>query len=172
MGLGLVSGVLVLSAGGVIAYRHSHQSATVFHPDPQTQFAHCTVKGPLPDHDCTPGAVFTNVTVAQICVSGYSASVRNVPESEKKAVFAAYDIVSHPTGAFEVDHLISLELGGSNDLANLWPEAANPNPGFHDKDKLENRLHQLVCSGEMTLPEAQRDISGDWLRVYERLFGG
>src|SRR5437867_11473696 len=41
----------------------------------------------------------------------------------------------------EVDHLVSLELGGSNSTANLFPEAASPVPGSHEKDRLENELH-------------------------------
>jgi len=47
-----------------------------------------------------------------------------------------------------------LELGGSNSIGNLFPEAADPRPGFHEKDKLENRLHALVCSGKMKLRTA------------------
>ena len=57
-----------------------------------------------------------------------------------------YGITSHAPGQYEVDHLVSLELGGSNDIANLWPELASPKPGFHEKDKVENYLHAQVCS--------------------------
>jgi hypothetical protein len=55
----------------------------------------------------------------------------------------------------EVDHLILLELGGSNEIKNLWPEPDDPRPGWDDKDELENELHRPVCSGEMTLADAQ-----------------
>ena len=55
----------------------------------------------------------------------------------------------------EIDHIVSLELGGSNDIANLYPEKANANPGYHVKDKLENKLHDLVCDGTMTLRSVQ-----------------
>src|SRR6185369_4320543 len=71
----------------------------------------CQRNGANQDIDCTPGAILP-VTKEQICVSGYSASVRNVPESEKKAVYEEYGVISHTTGEYEVDHLISLELGG------------------------------------------------------------
>ena len=126
----------------------------------------CVATNGLPDPVCSPGAVFADVTVSQICVSGYSSSVRNVPTSEKDAVFAEYGIASHTAGEYEVDHIISLELGGSNDIANLFPEAAEPKPGFHEKDKVENYLHALVCNGTMKLEEAQRRIATDWLGVY------
>ncbi len=68
-----------------------------------------------------------------------------------------------------MDHLVSLELGGSNDIANLWPEAANPTPGFHQKDQVENYLHDQVCSGAISLSEAQVEIATDWLSVYQRM---
>lgn len=89
----------------------------------------------MPDPACTPGAVFASATRAQICVSGYTARVRNVSETLKSSIYAAYGIASHAAGSYEVDHLVPLELGGSNARANLWPERA---PGFGRKDSLEN----------------------------------
>jgi hypothetical protein len=74
-----------------------------------------------------------------------------------------------PRGAYEVDHLIPLELGGDNTIANLWPEAADPVPGFHEKDKVENYLHRQVCSGAMGLTDAQRQIASDWLKVWKQI---
>lgn len=123
---------------------------------------HCQAYNGLPDSRCTPGAIFPNVTTAQICVSGYSHSVRNVPYSEKQQAYAEYGIASHQPGGFEIDHLVSLELGGSNDLTNLWPEAAQPVPGFHEKDQVENYLHAQVCSGQMVLKDAQTAIVTNW----------
>jgi hypothetical protein len=87
----------------------------------------------------------------------------------KRAAYRAYGINSHQPGRYEVDHLISLELGGSNALANLWPEAALPKPGFHEKDRVENHLHARVCSGALTLAQAQRRIATNWLAVYRKL---
>ncbi len=138
----------------------------------QQKTSGCRPVNGLADSACTPGAVFPDVTVSQICQSGYSSSVRNVPTSEKNQVYAEYGISHHATGDFEVDHLVSLELGGSNDIANLWPEAALPKPGFHEKDKVENYLHDQVCSGAVSLPEAQREIATNWLAVYQRMGGG
>lgn len=132
----------------------------------------CTINGPLPDAACTPGAVFLEATRAAICVSGYSGSVRNVPTSLKDQVYASYGIASHAPGQYEVDHLISLELGGSNDVANLWPESAEPRPGFHEKDAVENYLHAQVCSGAIALQDAQRVIASNWLPIYQQLQGG
>jgi hypothetical protein len=70
-----------------------------------------------------------------------------------------------------VDHLIPLELDGDNAIQNLWPEAAEPRPGFHEKDRVENYLHGKVCAGEMSVGEAQRLIATDWLSVWTRSVG-
>jgi hypothetical protein len=78
-------------------------------------------------------------------------------------------LTHHTPGEYEVDHLVSLELGGSNDLSNLWPEAAEPKPGFHEKDKVENYLHDQVCSGALSLEEAQTTIATNWLSVLPQL---
>lgn len=135
----------------------------------QTKTTGCAAHNGLPDSACTPGAIFPDATKDQICQSGYSSGVRNVPTSEKDQVYAEYGITSRSPGEYEVDHLVSLELGGSNDIANLWPELANPTPGFHQKDGVENYLHAQVCSGALPLADAQREIATNWLAVYNAM---
>jgi len=147
----------------------STKAAPSSHIGQRLKTSECVSHDALPDSDCTPGAVFSDVTKDDICVPGYSSKVRNVPDSEKNQVYAEYGVASHTTGEYEVDHLISLELGGSNDIANLWPEPAEPRPGFHEKDKVENYLHDQVCSGAMTLQDAQAIIATNWLEVYPRV---
>src|SRR5215472_9047913 len=132
----------------------------------QTKTSGCVASGGLPDSACTPGAIFPAATKDKICQPGYAGSVRNVPTSEKDEVYAEYGIASHSPGEYEVDHLVSLELGGSNEIANLWPELASPTPGFHQKDQVENYLHSQVCSGAISLKQAQIEIATNWLSVY------
>ena len=153
---------------------HPSQSSSTQPSEPPTQpigsrtkTSGCVIAGALQDRACTPGAVFANVTKEQVCTSGYASSVRNVSESTKNAVYAEYGITSHTTGQYEIDHLVSLELGGSNDIANLWPEAANPTPGFHQKDTIENELHSEVCNGTISLSQAQNEIASNWLAIYQ-----
>ena len=70
---------------------------------------------------------------------------------------------SEPT---ELDHLVPLELGGSNDATNLWPEYPPvPNP----KDKVENALNAAVCAGRVSLVAAQNAIASDWLTAEKKL---
>jgi hypothetical protein len=108
-----------------------------------------------------------------ICTPDYSSKVRNVPQSEKNAVYAEYGIPrTHYGRPYEVDHIVSLELGGSNDIGNLYPEAAaNPSPGFHIKDKLENKLHSLVCSQQIGLRTVQKAIASNWVVLYKNVYG-
>ena len=131
-----------------------------------------TKAGPLnlyPNPKLTPGDVLTTDSNL-VCQKGYSKSVRNVPSAEKKQVYMEYNTpYPQPQGANEVDHFISLELGGSNDIKNLWLEPALPTPGFHEKDKVENYLHSQVCNGSMSLEEAQREIATDWYSVYLKI---
>lgn len=129
----------------------------------QTKFGGCHVRGVLPDPLCTRGAIFAGATVGQVCTPGYSKSVRNVPASLKQSIYAEYGIESHSPGSYEVDHLIPLELGGNNSRANLWPEIS---PGYHLKDGIENRLHDAVCRGAVSLRAAQREIAHDWRRTF------
>ena len=120
-----------------------------------------------PNGTLTPGSAFAGATTALICVSGYSKTVRHVARTQFVNVYLSYGL-SYPQapGAYELDHLISLELGGDNTDANLWPEPASPPPGFHEKDVLENRLHALVCAGQLDLTSAQHMVAKDWYGAY------
>ncbi len=87
----------------------------------------------------------------------------------KKAVYNSYGIKHHIKGEYEVDHLVALELGGSNDITNLWPEPYHGSMNAHEKDKAENAAHKAVCAGRITLREAQEQMSKDWVVLYRRL---
>jgi hypothetical protein len=124
----------------------------------------------LPDAELTPGATLP-VTADDICAPGYSRKVRDVPAEVKRGVYASYSVATHVPGEYEVDHLISLELGGSNAVRNLWPESYLTSPwNAHVKDALENRLHRAVCDGVLDLAIAQHDIAKDWIVAYKKYF--
>ena len=121
----------------------------------------------LPDPNLTPGNTF-DVTAQDLCVIGYSKKVRNVPAEMKREVYEEYGITSHEPGNYEVDHLIPLELGGSNSIKNLWPESHRTLPwNAQVKDRLEGKLHELVCSGQLDLKAAQHAIASDWIEAYK-----
>jgi len=111
----------------------------------------------------TPGSLNPAVTQATIhstiCVRGWTATVR--PPSSYTSALKARQMPTYgeagPSSAYQEDHLISLELGGNpTDPRNLWPE---PYPRASDVDKIENALNAKVCSGELTLTQAQHDES-------------
>jgi hypothetical protein len=122
----------------------------------------------MPNQQLTPGVVDPAATKEKVCTPNYTATVRNVPDSLKKKVFAQYNI-DPKSDKFEVDHLISLELGGSNDIKNLWPQSYTTQPfNAHMKDQLENTLHRMICKGTITMQAAQEAISTDWTAAYHQ----
>jgi hypothetical protein len=121
--------------------------------------------GRLPDPACTPGSLDPRVTQASIattiCRAGWTATVRPPASATGRAKHdVAYPAYGIPAGTpSELDHLVPLELGGSNDITNLWVEAGKvPNV----KDAVENRLHAEVCAGRVTLAAAQLAIASNW----------
>lgn len=129
--------------------------------------------GPLPDPVLTPGDVRTTDT-KYVCTPGTSQKDRRVTESAKRRVFASYGVPGNRKGicggaeGCEVDHLISLQLGGSNSVRNLWPQPYEGEWNAHQKDVLESKLKRLVCSGTMPLEEAQYIIANDWISAYKQ----
>jgi len=128
--------------------------------------------GELPDQRLTPG-VARSVTLKELCTTS-TKLVRNVPESEKKAVYKEYGQIGNDRSKCaegqEIDHLISLEIAGSNDIKNLWPQSFCGTNNARDKDKLENELHRRICSGKMTIQQAQSCISTNWISCYKDIF--
>lgn len=154
----------------VVAQQALFSVAEPFVAQAPTKSQQCMIQGSLPDPDCTPGAIFADVTKEQTCVAGYTKTVRSVSTSLKKKIYQEYGIAYPPPfGTYEADHFIPLTLGGSNDIANLFPESADPRPGFREKDLVENYLHQKVCSGDISLSSAQRAIATNWLAVYNSI---
>ena len=139
---------------------------------PRTLTAHCRL-GPNPDRRCSPGAYYRGLTKQVICSPSFRTStIRNVPESEKFEVEREYGMQpGHYGRTLEIDHIISLELGGSNDIANLFPERASAARGYQVKDRLENAAHGWVCAGRISLRLAQYAIASNWQALYKRVFG-
>ena len=132
----------------------------------------------VPNRKLTPGAVATR-EIATVCQTGYARRVRprgNVWRRLKDEVYNEYglprgqrssvDADGHRHAAYEIDHLVPIELGGAPaDLANLWPQ---PMAAAEQKDEVENRLHVLVCTHQITLRGAQSDIENDWKTAIPR----
>jgi hypothetical protein len=174
----LLAGLLILALCTWAAYHQTHQANQG--GQGKTEGAGSAAAGwqgtkrpPwLPDPRLTPGAVFPHVLADDICRPGYARAARRVRESTKREACRLYG-VSYPAKGYEIDHLISLELGGAaDDVRNLFPQPGTGKWTYHHKDQLENNLHRRVCSGELTLREAQDLIRGgrtyDWTLAYRK----
>lgn len=135
----------------------------------------------LPNPRMTPGARDPRVTQANIhqtiCVRGYTRTVRPpeaYTEALKRHQIAEYGYADRRLRDYEEDHLISLELGGSpTSPLNLWPEPHHVAGGWgsYAKDRLENRLHSLVCHQKLSLAAAQQMEASDWIDAFKRFLG-
>lgn len=114
----------------------------------------------IPDPRLTPGAL---CTVSSVGFDGlrYPAAIphcqRYVTTAMKKKVLAKYGVPWAQRGLYEVDHLVPLCLGGSNDLSNLWAESW---PHAKRKDVLEKRLCAALRVGKITQAAAVEQIRG------------
>src|SRR5450432_696753 len=164
-GLGWTA-VLAASTLAVISFfvfvRFSHREPT------QETATEARFARPLPDAQLTPGAVRT-VASREVCGSRPDPSTFQIPATLQNKVFQEYGMPDVPPENYEVDYLITPELGGADDIRNLWPEPyADTEWNAHVKDQLENYLRDQVCEGRMNLSTAQRDISVDWVSAYKK----
>jgi hypothetical protein len=111
-------------------------------------------------------------TATRVCATKSTKDERNVPDPVKTEVYNDYgaarcaDYCSGPQGC-EIDHLISLDHGGANTIDNLWPQPYDGEWSAHDKDRLEGKLHHMVCKEKtITLKEAQKEIATDRIAAY------
>lgn len=127
----------------------------------------------LPDPKLTPGVVRDDLTLEQICKTAWGKDERLVTDKMKKQVIAEYP-GECPSGKTEIDHLLSRELGGADDVRNLWkqcyekpvvddvasavaskkaghavvvyvPPSMVAEFGAHKKDRLENDYGKRAC---------------------------
>lgn len=131
----------------------------------------------LPDERVTPGEVRLT-SAAAVCSVKWGRDERHVTQKMKLQVCAAYGIAAKDCNGknYEIDHLISRELGGADTIANLWPQ---PIAQARLKDRLENALHRDVCdaskvtgASRLDLKAAQNLIARNWYSQYVGLFGG
>jgi hypothetical protein len=152
----LCAAVFVAGLGSLVLFKHSQ-------PRP---FA--VANRTVPDPRLTPGATRA-VSLGDVCSMPHEEVVHDVSGSLRQQVFREYGIVNPRPEDYEVDYLIAPGLGGSEDIRNLWPEpSTSSNWNAHKKDALEERLHELVCNGELDLNTAQKAIATDWITAYEK----
>lgn len=123
-----------------------------------------------PRADLTPGAT-RPVSTGEVCGAGRYGRTEPVPTAVRQAVFARYGADVQRLEDYELDYLITPELGGTPAAANLWPQPYSQTEwNAYVKDELEIHLHRLVCDGAIEIATAQRDIATDWIAAYKRYF--
>ena len=153
------------SSASSLASSSSPTASTSF-----TMPSSCHSVNGLPDPSCTPGAANPDVTQANIqstiCVAGYTGTIRpptSYTDNLKRQSIQLYGYSDTNLSDYEEDHLIALEIGGNpTSVMNLWAEPHYGSFNSLDKDGLENYLHSQVCSGKMTLTEAQHEMATNW----------
>jgi hypothetical protein len=160
----VIGAALLIGALGVWSLRHEAPS-----PETAPRMAEGWIE-PIPDKNLTPGATL-HVTRAEVCRAAGPEETHPIPAPMRQKVFQEYQTPESHAAEYEVDFLITPGLGGADDIKNLWLE---PNSSTvwnaRVKDALEDRLHELVCSGELDLATAQRDIATDWISAYKKYF--
>lgn len=141
----------------------------------------------LPDPIMTPGVAVDGLTTEQVCSTKWGSDTRHVTKKMKQEVFEAYhfDVNECPLTKYkgqmvhraELDHLICRECGGADDVRNMWPQCYEPVPadktwqlnGANKKDALENKLHSLICTNQMSIEQAQSCIATNWVECYKQV---
>jgi hypothetical protein len=135
---------------------------------------------PIPDPKCTPGAVNPTVSLSVLQDPKFRTGCERDQAStahQKAGTYSWYGI-AHPAknvGAnqtCELDHLVSLELGGADTLDNLWPQCGPAGVTlnaryFKQKDQVENYLAAMVRAGKIELDAAQHGIATNWTQYLD-----
>ena len=123
----------------------------------------------LPDPDKTGGSVRPDGNDPQL-VCSYSKVHRGLMTNARRdEILRRYGLPPGEHLDYEIDHLIPLCLGGSDDPSNLWPQprrSIEPKWNAEAKDRLETALCNLVCDHLLEIGDAQVAIAKDWIAAY------
>lgn len=143
----------------------------------------------LPDSNLSPGVARDDLSLAQICATSWGHDKRLVSEAMKKHVMDEYHMTaaSCPSGKIEIDHIVSRQLGGADDVRNLFPQcyevevpgkkpSETPEFGAHKKDRLEDDFGKRIClpptdPNYLPLETARNALKTNWIAAYIERFG-
>jgi hypothetical protein len=105
---------------------------------------------------------------------GHSKAHRGPMTHERRdQILTSYGLPPGDHPDYEIDHLIPLCLGGSDDPSNLWPEprrSIEPKWNAEAKDRLERRVCDMVCMGQLDIGAAQEAFAKDWIAAYHNYY--
>jgi hypothetical protein len=122
----------------------------------------------LPSNTLTPGAT-SKADVDKLCAPGYAPTP--LSDKRKEEAFSNYGM-ARDRGDHVVDFLVAQSLGGSDSVDNLWPMSPKGDYGADKKAQLDAKLHELVCSKQLKLGDAQKVERKDWVKAYRQYVGG
>ena len=113
----------------------------------------------------TPGAT-AKVKMEQLCAPDFAQSVKPVSAWQRSQALERYGLRADGFSG-ELDHLVPVSLGGSNDPDNLWPFHASGVFTLEAKQALASKLQGLVCARKLSLKDAQDAFRKDWTMAYQ-----
>jgi hypothetical protein len=126
-----------------------------------------------PDPDLTGGSVRIDGH-DRLATCGHAKEHRGLMNAARRdEILTKYGLPPGTHPEYEIDHLIPLCLGGSDDPSNLWPQmrrSLEPEWNAEAKDRLERRICDMVCAGQLDLATAQQEIAEDWIAAYQKYF--
>lgn len=117
--------------------------------------------GLLPDEECTPGAVTSEISAANTAPVCGAPSGPDVSATVRTSVLNAYGVAELDHDKYVIDFLVPRQLGGANDFANLWPIPLN-DPAMTTKRATEAAAIDAVCGGRAGIQAAQYALASDW----------
>jgi poly(3-hydroxybutyrate) depolymerase len=135
-----------------------------------TKHSSCRL-GVTPDRRCSPGAYWSGLTRTVLCSARFRPSAAGgIPRAVQHSTAIQYGLSPGQLGkTVVIDHLVPVGIGGSGDIANLFPLGRTAT-GYALKQKLDAKLRTLVCAGQMGLRSAQSAIAANWQALYQKVF--
>ena len=123
----------------------------------------------LPNNMYTPGKA-DKVDVKQLCAETFETSVKPMADWQKNTTLERYGVRPESFSG-DLEHLVPVSLGGTNDPENLYPFHAQGEYTLEAKQRLAAKIHELVCDGKMSLKQAQDIFKKDWTKGYKQYVG-
>jgi hypothetical protein len=128
-----------------------------------------------PDPDSTEGSVRIDGHTRELACDRSKNHRGPMAAERRDEVLIRYGLPPGQHPDYEIDHLIPLCLGGSDDFSNLWPQprgSIEPKWNAEAKDRLERRMCDMVCDGQVDITTAQEAFAKDWIAAYQRFYEG
>ena len=114
----------------------------------------------------------TQETIEQtICMPGYTKELRpstNITYFVKQRLLKRSGRDRAEAFQYKLDHIVPVSLGGHPSKIENFELQRRGAANRKRKSEIEAKRPCLVCSGEVTLADAQREFSNDWQAAYDR----